>query len=79
MLENFIAQEKRRPRSSAPAKQEVSKSDKPTNQYRRGTYYFRPDQMHALKVRAAELRRDQSAIMRELLDNFLRETAERRP
>jgi plasmid stability protein len=34
--------------------------------------------MHALKVRAAELRRDQSAIMRELLDNFLRETEGRR-
>jgi hypothetical protein len=75
MLGEFIAQEKRRPRSSAPAKQEDSKS---TNQYRRGTYYFRPDQMHALKVRAAELRRDQSAIMRELLDNFLRETAGQR-
>jgi hypothetical protein len=34
--------------------------------------------MRALKVRAAELGRDQSTILRELVDKFLRETEGRR-
>jgi hypothetical protein len=74
MLDDFVAQQKK-PRTPAPVKQQDSKSDKTGSKYRRGTYYFRPEQMRALKVRAAELGRDQSAILRDLIDAFLRETA----
>jgi hypothetical protein len=46
--------------------------------YRRTTVHLRVDQHRALRIRAAELGRDVSSIIRELVDRFLRETEGRK-
>jgi hypothetical protein len=40
--------------------------------FRRATYYLRPDQIKALKVRAAAEERQLSDVMREAVDQYLR-------
>jgi len=44
-------------------------SDKPV--YRRATYYLRPEQIKALKLRAVMEERDLSSLVREAIDRFL--------
>jgi len=46
--------------------------------HRRCTFYLRPSQARALKIRAAEADRDVSAFVRELLDTFLAKLPARR-
>jgi hypothetical protein len=40
--------------------------------FRRATYYLRPDQIKALKLRAAADERQLSDVIREAIDLFLR-------
>jgi hypothetical protein len=48
--------------------------------YQRTTVHLRREQHRALRIRAAELGRDVSEIIRELVDRFLRETeGQKRP
>ncbi len=39
--------------------------------YRRATYYLRPDQIKALKLRAVTEERNLSAVLREAIDRYL--------
>jgi hypothetical protein len=41
--------------------------------FRRATYYLRPDQIKALKLRAAAEERQLSDVMREAVDLYLRQ------
>jgi hypothetical protein len=41
--------------------------------FRRATYYLRPDQIRALKLRAAAEDRQLSDVMREAVDLYLRQ------
>ena len=40
--------------------------------YRRATYYLRPDQIRALKLRAVMEERNLSDVIREAVDRYLR-------
>ncbi len=42
-----------------------------TEVFRRATYYLRPEQIKALKLRAVEAERNLSAVVREAVDTYL--------
>lgn len=62
-----MARQKKRPRST---------SQHTPNAYRRATYYLRPEQIKALKLRAVTEERNLSAVMREAVDRYLRRVPE---
>ena len=49
----------------------VSGGGAPSGTYRRGVYFFRPDQLDALKRRADKQKRDLNEVIREAVDAYL--------
>ena len=75
LLSTFVGarlQEAPRPRRASRT-QEVTKS---TSQpvHKRATYYLRPEQIKALKLRAVTEERDLSEVVREAVDRYLGKT-----
>lgn len=60
-----------RPGRKASAKQQVSTSASQQTAYRRATYYLRPEQIKALKLRAVMEEKDLSDLVREGIDQLL--------
>ena len=50
-----------------------SRSQHSPELYRRATYYLRPDQIRALKLRAVMEERTLSEVIREAIDRYLRD------
>ncbi|MDI6773478.1 MAG: hypothetical protein QME77_12980, partial [bacterium] len=59
---------RRPPGRKASAKQQVSTSASQQAPYRRATYYLRPEQIKALKLRAVMEEKDLSGLVREAID-----------